>query len=340
MAPPPQKKLLTRQSLQAAGVILLLVLFTLHQLASQSASRLSTSSYNGLIFTGLSITSISGNSESDLLANSLLTLPNGLGRCERSFPETKIGFNLEKSYVLPPMTTKVIDTHLEFLSSIGLDKNKLTDSLGHDRNEFGLLQQIVLQKCQTAIETWGTCTTGETGFATGTSAVAILQTHGMAVEAANCGMVSSTHYAIDPLQQVYYNNAGARGVANYFHNSGASMNFYLVNETAALSLASFTKSRSCFDVILLDDGHKFEENIMEITLAITLVPIGGVIVMHDTWMASIKATKTWIAQNLGNSIQIVEQKFARNMMVLVKIAPDDRAWDHFVPFSTEFRDGN
>jgi len=167
------------------------------------------------------------------------------------------------------------------------------------------------------------------------------------------------HYAVDPFQQSLYDNVGMRSVSNYLRrisygatNSSLSksaaaadnndkdptVQVALFRETAVLTLSHWvTHTHTCLDVLFLDDGHRFEKNIMELSLAIPLVAVGGLIILHDIWMASIQATAAWIDTNLGGVLKRVKQRISRNMLVLIKVSPrDERAWDHFVPFNTQF----
>jgi hypothetical protein len=87
--------------------------------------------------------------------------------------------------------------------------------------------------------------TGETGFASGVSALSI-------VSALHSG---ATHIAIDPFQGAF-GFAGVRGVAAFRARLGSRAPAFIhLNETAAFGLAWLAKRRTCFDMFLMDDGH-------------------------------------------------------------------------------------
>lgn len=91
--------------------------------------------------------------------------------------------------------------------------------------------------------------TGETGFASGLSALAIMAAL----------QPGAKHVSIDPFQPAFQLD-GLRGATEYSHQPGRPA-FAHVNETAAFGLSSLLRQRQCFDLLFLDDGHKFEDNV-------------------------------------------------------------------------------
>jgi len=283
---------------------------------------------------------ITKDSGPELEVEANLVLESGCGRCSRK-TEQQAELKIDPSYTLPPSTTKAIRDHFSFLAETEVGRALKKDAIHWE--DSVLIHQIFHKKCKQAIQIWGYCSTGETGFALAGSAVTILDAHIKVQEQAVAGgtkqELRSLHFAVDPFQQVHYKNVGARGVARYLKhhpqntsNDIPGVGFFLLNETAAFAMSSFTKSRTCFDIFFLDDGHRFEQNIIELSIAMDLMDVGGIILMHDTWMASIKATRSWVETNLKDSLRIIDQDVSSNLMVLLKVAPDVRAWDHFEEF--------
>ena len=41
----------------------------------------------------------------------------------------------------------------------------------------------------------------------------------------------------------------------------------------------------------MDDGHKFDENIVELYHVSKLLSVGGVLIIHDSWMPSVRKVR-------------------------------------------------
>ena len=283
----------------------------------------------------MNIKPITSASEASLEASASGTVP-GLWTCTKTDPNAVGLLKIKSKYQLPGSSLAALAKHQDFLKSteIGLASDAVSEM------DARLLHQVFRLKCRHALESTGTCMTAETGFALAGSSISILDAHLYAYQEVahkKDAAKRSVHYAIDPYQQTTYQNVGARGVARYMSDhSNSPTEFSLLNETAALSLSYFAKTQTCFDIIFLDDGHRFEQNIIELSLGVDLVAVGSVIILHDVWMASIGATKSWVETNLNGVLKVVNQRVSRNMLVLLKIAHDKRAWDHFQPFPTDF----
>ena len=97
-----------------------------------------------------------------------------------------------------------------------------------------------------------------------------------------------------------------------------------INETAAFGLAWLVKRRACFDVFLMDDGHKFDDNILELHSVSQLLSIGGVLLVHDTWLPSIQKTLGFIRSSLPylHPLPLPQKKRVGTMQVFVKVVHD------------------
>ena len=164
---------------------------------------------------------------------------------------------------------------------------------------------------------------GETGFASGTSALAVLT-------ALN---TSATHVAIDPFQPAYA-TAGLRAMRDYTAaNRPTAPRVALVNETAAFGLAWLSRRAQCFDLFFMDDGHKLDDNIVELYAVSKLLSIGGLLILHDTWLPAVKKTMAFIDTNLAFLEHMVSRdRGTQNMAIYVKRRPDMRAWNDFKEF--------
>ena len=166
-------------------------------------------------------------------------------------------------------------------------------------------------------------TSGETGFASGTSAVAA-----MSAEWPN-----ATHYAIDPFQPAFASHGlrAVRGLADAFPTS--TPRFVHVNETASFGLAWLARRSTCLDFFFMDDGHKFDDNLAELYTVSKLLSIGGVLMLHDTWLPSVRKTMSFIRTNLRFLEPMNASAWgSHNLRVYVKRAPDRRGWKDFIDF--------
>jgi hypothetical protein len=90
---------------------------------------------------------------------------------------------------------------------------------------------------------------------------------------------------------------------------------------------------------VISQGHKFEDNIIEVALASKLLSIGGVLVLHDAWpigrarlaLEAVQATVEFIRTNL-RFLEFVPVRVP-GFAVFIKRFPDHRQWDHFITFS-------
>ena len=88
-------------------------------------------------------------------------------------------------------------------------------------------------------------------------------------------------------------------------------------------------------------AHLFEDTMMELWYATRLLKLGGVLVMHDTNMPSVKATMAFMVSNLGfvrvRTPPVENAPMSNKILatfVKTKHPGQDRGWMHFVPFAT------
>ena len=110
----------------------------------------------------------------------------------------------------------------------------------------------------------------ETGFANGGSAVAILSALGP----------GATHISIDPYQNArppyfVYRAAGLRAVQHQLMSKAVGPAFVHINETASLALATLLSRQLCVDMFFMDDGHRFDDNMLELYHAHVMLKQGG-----------------------------------------------------------------
>jgi len=197
--------------------------------------------------------------------------------------------------------------------------------------------------------------TVETGFAHGSSALALLATamgSGLALQHSAFDPYEDSDYHGDgskAVEELYARVKGVNGVkaayavgeANVTNQDTASLHqksssvdsvgFNLVKQPAAVGLGDLVKANECIDVAFMDDGHKFDDNMAELWFMNKLMPPGGVLILDDAWMPSVKATVSFIETNLPfKRLNAIKSQGA----VFVKKGADERTWTHFKTFAT------
>jgi 16S rRNA G966 N2-methylase RsmD len=93
-----------------------------------------------------------------------------------------------------------------------------------------------------------------------------------------------------------------------------------------------------FDLMLIDGGHRFDDVFIDVHYARMLVRQGGVMLLDDGWMESVKAVVRWVETNLPHLWERLEPPAdlvaGRNFtMAAFSFKPADggddleRAWD-------------
>jgi predicted O-methyltransferase YrrM len=157
----------------------------------------------------------------------------------------------------------------------------------------------------------------ETGFAYGFSTVWILD--------ALRSKRNSRHVAIDPFEITKYGGVGLHQVKRL----SAAPGFEWIADYSIHALSKLIKSEEKFDFIFIDGDHRFEGVLVDFYLSDQLVRPGALMVFDDMWMPSIRTVVNFILTN--RQYKIVPQP-VQNMLVLKKLADDNRDWRHFESF--------
>jgi len=86
-----------------------------------------------------------------------------------------------------------------------------------------------------------------------------------------------------------------------------------------------------FDLIFIDGYHRFDDVLIDVTLAARLCRPGGVLVLHDLWLPSVRAVVSFLEANRSDLQRLPTP--CRNLGVFQVVASDQRNWDHFVAFT-------
>ena len=133
-----------------------------------------------------------------------------------------------------------------------------------------------------------------------------------------------SHTAIDPFQFSDWHGVGVTQARRL-----AGKDFRFLEEYSIHALSDFIRTGERFQFIFIDGNHRFDDVLVDFYLADQLLNVGGILVLDDTWMASIRTVLSFVLAN--RSYEPLAQKSHR-MAALRKLKTDDRDWRHFRPF--------
>ena len=170
----------------------------------------------------------------------------------------------------------------------------------------------------------GVTSTLEIGLAYGFSTVFLLA----ALERNGGGR----HVAVDPYQAADWHGVGATTagglVAGATHLTPAS--FECLEERSEAALVDLQRRGESFGLVFVDGYHRFDDVLLDFTLAARMVPVGGLIVLHDRRLASVKAVASWVRHDRPDFARVTAP--CRNLVAVRRVGDDERDWRHFVGF--------
>ena len=179
----------------------------------------------------------------------------------------------------------------------------------------------------------------ETGMAIASSTVALLGSLYTRDES-DTFVDSLTVHSIDPWQKKGgYEGAGLDHIELALEKFSQTFEGYKVREPshvfhlnyASVSMGELYDSSYSADFIFMDDGHKYDDNIVELYFATKMLRQGGFLVIDDAWMPSVVATLEYATSNLP-FVQI--HGLYKRGVVLLKTGDDHRNWDFHERFCT------
>lgn len=135
------------------------------------------------------------------------------------------------------------------------------------------------------------------------------------------------HSAVDPFQIEKWRGIGACLPGRL----GMSHKFRFVEEKSAAALQRFADAGETFDLIFIDGNHRFDNALVDFTLSAELCRTGGIIVLDDLWMPSIRSVVAFITSNRKDFRTLAAP--TSNMAAFERISDDTRAWNHYIDFS-------
>lgn len=139
----------------------------------------------------------------------------------------------------------------------------------------------------------GATRTIEVGLALGMSALWLAQAI-VAADAKDAG-----HVAIDPFQEESWNGAGLATL----RAAGVEGVVEVIEEESALALPALVRERREFDLAFVDGDHRFEGVLFDLAFMDRLVRPGGLIVVDDMWMPSVRLAVAYVERNLDLTLE-------------------------------------
>jgi predicted O-methyltransferase YrrM len=144
--------------------------------------------------------------------------------------------------------------------------------------------------------------------------------------------------ALDPFQSSDWHGIGRclaeRTVAALNADSAICMplRFQWIPEPSHRALPALESAGECFDLIFIDGYHRFDDVLIDVTMAARLCSQGGIIVLHDLWLPAVRSVVAFLESNRSDLARL--QTACPNLGVFQVRGRDQRNWDHFVPFVT------
>jgi predicted O-methyltransferase YrrM len=103
------------------------------------------------------------------------------------------------------------------------------------------------------------------------------------------------HVAIDPFQAESWNGAGLRTL----REAGVEELVEVIEEESQLALPRLVAEGREFDFAFVDGDHRFEGVFLDLYFMTRLVKPGGLVVVDDMWMPSVRMAVAYVERNLG-----------------------------------------
>ena len=107
------------------------------------------------------------------------------------------------------------------------------------------------------------------------------------------------HLAVDPFQEESWNHAGLRTL----REAGVESLVEVVEQESQLALPRLVSDGRCFDLAFVDGDHRFEGVFLDLYFMTRLVRPGGVVVVDDMWMPSVRTAVAYMERNLGLALE-------------------------------------
>lgn len=143
--------------------------------------------------------------------------------------------------------------------------------------------------------------------------------------------------AVDPYQHSDWHGIGnglvKRSLAELKKDPAIAgpLAFHCIAERSERAFLQLEAAGEHFDLIFIDGYHRFDDVLIDVTLGARLCRPGGVLVLHDLWLPSVRAVVSFLEANRSDLQRLPTP--CRNLGVFQVVASDQRNWDHFVAFT-------
>jgi len=164
----------------------------------------------------------------------------------------------------------------------------------------------------------------EVGLAYGFSAVFLLA----ALERVGGG----THTAIDPFQMTDWHGIGITHAHELTAQSATltSRSFTWIEDRSDRALVDLERAGRTCGLVFIDGYHRFDDVLVDFALSARMCRSGGLIVLHDMWLDSIKAVASFVRNDRPDFAEVATA--CDNLFVVRRVGEDERDWSHFVDF--------
>jgi predicted O-methyltransferase YrrM len=107
------------------------------------------------------------------------------------------------------------------------------------------------------------------------------------------------HVAIDPFQRESWNGAGLRTL----REAGVEDIVEVIEDESQRALPRLVSEGRAFDFAFVDGDHRFEGVFLDLYFMTRLVKPGGLVVLDDMWMPSIRTAVAYAERNLGATLE-------------------------------------
>jgi predicted O-methyltransferase YrrM len=108
-----------------------------------------------------------------------------------------------------------------------------------------------------------------------------------------------SHVAIDPFQDESWNGAGLRTL----RDAGVGGVVEVIEEESQLALPRLVVEGREFDFAFVDGDHRFEGVFLDLYYMTRLVKPGGLVVVDDMWMPSVRTAMAYMEKNLALTLE-------------------------------------
>jgi predicted O-methyltransferase YrrM len=170
----------------------------------------------------------------------------------------------------------------------------------------------------------------ETGFGYGMSGSFLLEA-ALRVRARSGGeRVAPALTSIDPGESALWNDAGLV----HFQHAGLRPFHRFFAEKSERVLPRLVETGERFDLVFVDGDHRFDGAMVDVFFALRLVREGGLIVLDDAWMPSVRKCAAFFVGNGVCETHSVWPSVEKPRLHALRPKPghDYRVWDHYVDF--------